>query len=82
MTEQAEMPKYRSHKVVHALEIAALEIHEDRSATIAPKENGGVRIHHGEFDGQHVGIGLDNTGRTLREALDQSLGIDREARNV
>jgi len=40
MTTQIEMPKYRSHKVVHALEIAALEIHEDRSATIAPKENG------------------------------------------
>ena len=45
------------------------------------RDNGGVRLHHGEFEGQHVGIGLDNTGRTLREALDASLGIEREDRN-
>lgn len=31
-----ELPKYRSHKIVQALKIAAIEIHEDKSATIAP----------------------------------------------
>lgn len=36
----AEMPRYRSHKEVWALKIAALEIHEDKSATIAPKDSG------------------------------------------
>lgn len=40
MTDQVEMPKYRSHKVVHALHIAGVEIHEDQSATIAPKDAG------------------------------------------
>lgn len=38
MTDQVEMPKYRSHKVVHALKIAGVEVHEDRSATIAPQD--------------------------------------------
>lgn len=32
-----EMPRYRSHKEVWALKIAAVEIHEDGSATIAPQ---------------------------------------------
>ena len=31
-----ELPRYKSHKVVRALSIAAIEIHEDKSATIAP----------------------------------------------
>lgn len=31
-----ELPSYKSHKVVKALSIAAIEIHEDKSATIAP----------------------------------------------
>lgn len=31
-----ELPKYKSHKIVRALSIAAIEIHEDKSATIAP----------------------------------------------
>ena len=31
-----ELPKYKSHKVVRALSIAAIEVHEDKSATIAP----------------------------------------------
>lgn len=39
MSTQIEMPKYASHKKVQALHIAALEIHEDGSATIAPKED-------------------------------------------
>lgn len=40
MTAMAEMPKYQSHKRVWALKIAAIEIHEDKSATIAPKDEG------------------------------------------
>jgi len=35
-----EMPRYVSHKTVHALKIAAIEIHEDKSATIAPVDGG------------------------------------------
>lgn len=38
MSATAEMPRYQSHKKVWALKIAALEIHEDKSATIAPEE--------------------------------------------
>tara|TARA_R100000908_G_scaffold56744_1_gene32304 strand:+ start:63 stop:341 length:279 start_codon:yes stop_codon:yes gene_type:complete len=45
MTEQTEMPKYRSHKVVHALEIAAIRFQQDGSAIIVPKEVG-----YGAFD--------------------------------
>lgn len=30
------LPRYQAHKKVWALEIAAIEIHEDKSATIAP----------------------------------------------
>ena len=36
---QCEMPRYRSHKEVWALNIAAIEIHEDASATIAPADD-------------------------------------------
>jgi hypothetical protein len=36
----AQMPRYRCHKEVSALKIAALEIHQDKSATIAPKDAG------------------------------------------
>jgi hypothetical protein len=36
MPEMIMLPRYQSHKKVWALEIAALEIHEDKSATIAP----------------------------------------------
>jgi hypothetical protein len=35
-----ELPRYRSHKVVHALKIAAVEIQEDGSGKIAPVEEG------------------------------------------
>lgn len=38
MNASAEMPRYQSHKKVHALKISALEFHEDGSATIAPAE--------------------------------------------
>jgi len=31
-----ELPKYKSYKIVRALSIAAIEVHEDKSATIAP----------------------------------------------
>ncbi len=33
-----EYPRYECHKVVWALKIAAMEIHEDKSATISPAE--------------------------------------------
>jgi hypothetical protein len=36
----AEMPRYQSHKKVWALKIAAIEIDEDKSATIAPADHG------------------------------------------
>lgn len=40
MTEEAsmEMPRYKSHKTVWALKIAAIEINEDKSAKIAPAD--------------------------------------------
>ena len=40
MSDDVEMPKYRCHKEVWALHIAAIELHEDGSATITPKEKG------------------------------------------
>ena len=36
MPVAAELPRYRCHKKVWALKIAAIEIHADKSATIAP----------------------------------------------
>lgn len=38
MTATMEMPKYRSHKQVWALPIAAIEFAEDGSAKIAPAD--------------------------------------------
>lgn len=35
-----EMPRYECHKKVWALKIAAIEVHEDKSATIAPSDYG------------------------------------------
>lgn len=35
-----EMPRYKSHKEIWALKIAAIEINEDKSATIAPQDAG------------------------------------------
>lgn len=56
----AEMPRYKSHKEVWALKISAVEIHEDRAATIAPADDGyapfttpagwGDRFHGNEDD--------------------------------
>ena len=40
MTANRQMPRYECHKKVWALKIAAIEIHEDKSATIAPKDDG------------------------------------------
>ena len=37
---QMEMPKYRSHKMVHALKIAGAEVNKDGSVTIAPADEG------------------------------------------
>ena len=39
---QMEMPKYKCHKEVWALKIAAVEIHKDGSAIIAPSDEGYV----------------------------------------
>ena len=35
-----QMPQYRSHKKVWALKIAGVEIHKDKTATIAPADGG------------------------------------------
>lgn len=35
-----EMPRYECHKKVWAIKIAAVEIHQDKSATIAPSDDG------------------------------------------
>jgi hypothetical protein len=35
-----EMPRYKCHKQVHALKIAAMEVRLDQSATIAPADAG------------------------------------------
>lgn len=35
-----EMPKYQCHKKVWALKIASIEVHEDKSATISPADDG------------------------------------------
>ena len=40
MSDVQDLPCYVSHKRVHALKIAAIEIHEDKSATIAPADKG------------------------------------------
>ena len=40
MGAEAELPRYRSHKEVWALKIAAIEFAEDGSAKIAPVDSG------------------------------------------
>lgn len=64
MNAEAEMPRYRSHKIVHALKIAAIEFAPDGSAKIAPKDAGygtcpvgpGYRAKfHGEFHSDDLG---------------------------
>jgi hypothetical protein len=40
MSEEKELPKYKCHKEVHALKIAAVEFHDDGSAKIAPADEG------------------------------------------
>lgn len=38
----------------------------------------GIRLHSGDFrNDEHIGLGIANTGRTLRQAIDDA----REARN-
>ena len=39
MNASMEMPRYQSHKHVWALKIAAIEINQDTSATIAPADD-------------------------------------------
>jgi len=38
MSDERQLPKYKCYKEVWALRIAAIEIHEDKSATIAPAD--------------------------------------------
>lgn len=45
MTVEMEMPKYRSHKTIWALKIAAIEFERDGSAKIAPVEEGYGTVH-------------------------------------
>jgi len=40
MGEEREMPRYKCHKEVHALRIAAIETREDGSAKIMPADPG------------------------------------------
>lgn len=40
MTVATGMPRYKCHKKVWALKIAAVEIHQDGTTTIAPKDEG------------------------------------------
>lgn len=40
LENQAEMPKYKSHREVWALKIAAAEVNKDGSVTIAPADEG------------------------------------------
>ena len=37
---KAQLPKYQCHKKVWALAVAAIQINEDKSATIAPADDG------------------------------------------
>lgn len=39
MSAAAELPRYRCHKEVWALKIEAIEINQDKSATIAPTDH-------------------------------------------
>lgn len=51
IAKAAVLPRYRCHKVVSALKIAAIEIHEDGNATIAFEEAGyePVTTEDGEY---------------------------------
>lgn len=40
MNASREMPRYKCHKEVWALKIAAIKVHADKSATIAPADDG------------------------------------------
>lgn len=39
-TAMKEMPRYKCHKEVYALKIAALEVHEDGTCSIQPADEG------------------------------------------
>lgn len=45
MSDEREMPRYRSHKEVWALKIAAIEILNDMTAKIAPRDEGYGTVH-------------------------------------
>jgi len=40
MSEAAEMPRYKSHKTVHALKIESISLGHDGSAMIVPADKG------------------------------------------
>lgn len=68
MSAEAEMPRYRSHKQVWALKIAAVEIHANGTATVAPA------------DGRYAQLDVDQDYVSKRfpaggwEALEKDLG--------
>lgn len=62
MSEQREMPKYQSHKVVYALKIAGVEIHRDKSATIAPADEGFAVFRTRQGWADRFGDGTDDPG--------------------
>lgn len=62
MGYSTELPRYQSHKKVRALKIAAIEIHENGAATIAPKDEGVAPIktkslYGGRFQGNENDLG-------------------------
>lgn len=57
----AEMPRYKCHKEVHALEIGSLTVHPDGHGTIHPRDD-----HFAPFDvsAEWMGRCKTNTGDT------------------
>jgi hypothetical protein len=65
---QRQMPRYQSHKTVWALKISALEIHEDKSATIAPADNGFAPFKTRSGWAERFTGGEEDTGYFVRYA--------------
>jgi hypothetical protein len=58
---------------------AALEAAREDAARLdwlEAEAEGGIRLHSGDFNGRHVGLGLNlgSSRRTLRAAIDQARG--------
>ena len=67
MPVAAELPRYQCHKKVWALKIAAIEIHADKSATIAPAES-----RYAPFD--TVPFTMFMAGEPMKPATNRLLG--------